>query len=287
MIIWQLILYVIPNALFYSLLAVGFGFTLRSVKFFNISYGGSFLIGGYIMFLFYRTLNFSFILALLISLFASGLYLALSYKLIFSSLLRQKAKNLTLLIASFGLLIATSATLGIIFGSQTMVITRHLDDIGLINIFDATLNTVEALSVLFIFIIIFIFAYIRYKTRFGRATRAIEDDNEVAELVGIPKSKIFLQTFFISGVLAGLAGIIKGLDVGIIPSSGLLFMFPAIVATVVGGMRSFWGGILGAFILAILEQLTIVYFGGSWIQAVPFVVLIILLFVKPNGILKK
>ena len=273
--------------MFYSLLAVGFGFTLRSIKFFNISYGGAFLVGGYVMFLFYRTLNISFFPSILISLIASGLYLLFSYKLIFGTLLHHKAKNLVLLIASFGLLVATSAILGMIFGSQTIIITRRLSDVGTINIFGAIINTVEFFASICIFIIICVLAYVRYKTRFGRAIRAVEDDSEVAELVGIPKEKILLQVFFISGTLAGLAGIIEGLDVGIIPSSGLIYMFPTIVAAVVGGIQSYWGGIIGAFILAIAQQLTIIYFGGSWIQAVPFIILIVMLFIKPQGILKR
>ena len=264
-----------------------FWITLRSIKFFNVSYGGAFLVGGYMMFLFYRMLNISFFPSLLLSLFISGFYLLLAYKLIFGILTRRKAKNLVLLIASFGLLVATSAILGMIFGSQTMVITRHLDSVGLVNIFGATLNTIEVLASISIFIIIFILAYIRYKTRFGRAVRAIEDDHEVALLVGIPKEKIFLQIFFISGMLAGLGGIIEGLDVGIIPSSGLVYMLPTIVVAVVGGMKSFWGGILGAFVLATAQQLTIVFLGGNWWQAVPFFILIVMLFVRPEGILKR
>ncbi len=284
---WQIILYIVSVGMFYSLLAIGFGFTLRSIKFFNVSYGGAFLVGGYMMFLFYRMLNISFFPSLLLSLFISGFYLLLAYKLIFGILTRRKAKNLVLLIASFGLLVATSAILGMIFGSQTMVITRHLDSVGLVNIFGATLNTIEVLASISIFIIIFILAYIRYKTRFGRAVRAIEDDHEVALLVGIPKEKIFLQIFFISGMLAGLGGIIEGLDVGIIPSSGLVYMLPTIVVAVVGGMKSFWGGILGAFVLATAQQLTIVFLGGNWVQAVPFFILIVMLFVRPEGILKR
>ena len=274
-------------SMLFSVLAMGFGFTLRSVKFFNISYGGAFLIGGYMMFFFYRILNISFIPAILVSLFISGLYLLLSYELIFSSLSRHKAKNLILVIASFGLLIATSSILGMVFGSQTTIIARHFSDIYTINVFGAVLNIVQVVVIIFIPILICFLAYVRYKTRFGRAVRAIEDDNEVAELVGIPKEKILLQIFFISGALAGLAGIIEGLDVGIIPSSGLVYILPTIVAAIVGGMRSFWGGILGAFILAIAQQLTVFFFGGSWVQAVPFVILITMLFLRPQGILER
>lgn len=284
---WQIILYTIPTWMFYSLLALGFGFTLRSVKFFNLSYGGAFLVGGYVMFWLYRALNISFFLSILFALLASGLYLLLSYKLIFKKLLDRKAKNLVLLIASFGLLTVTSAVIGIIFGNQSTLIARHLSDIGIINIFGATLNTIEVVATIFIFAIICLFLYIRLKTRFGRAVRAIEDDSEVTELVGIPKEKILAQIFFISGTLAGVAGIIEGLDVGIIPSSGLIYMFPAIVATVVGGMQSFLGGVLGAFTLAIAQSLTVVFLGGSWKQAVPFVILVVVLLMRPEGILKR
>ena len=273
--------------MYFSLLATGFGFTLRSAKFFNVSYGGAFLVGGYIMFLFYRALNVAFPVALLLSLVASGIYMALSYVFIFKTLLRRKAKKLVLLITSLGLLTATSAILGMIFGNQPTFIPRHLSDIGLVNIFGATLNITEFVLAISVLVIILMFAYIRFHTRFGRAVRAVEDDSEVAELVGIPKEKIFLQIFFISGLLAGLGGIVEGLNSGLIPASGLFYMLPTIVAVVIGGMESFWGAIIGAFILAIAQQLTIIFLGGSWVQAVPFVILIIMLFIRPEGILKR
>lgn len=287
MIWWQIILYTLSSGIFFSLLAVGFGLTLRSVKFFNLAYGGSFLIGGYMMFLFYRTLSFPLVLALIFSLLVSGLYLSLSYKYIFGVLLRRKASNLVLLIASFGLLTVTSAIIGMIFGNQSTLIARHLSDIQVINIFGASLNMIQIVGIITIPIIIGIFAYMRSKTHFGRAIRAIEDDSEVAELVGIPKDETLLKIFFISGMLGGLWGIAEGFEIGIIPATGLMYILPTIVAAVIGGIKSFWGGILGAFILAITQQLTIVFFGGSWVQAVPFAILIIMLLIRPEGILKR
>ncbi len=270
-----------------SLLSMGFGFTLRSVKFFNVSFTGSFLVGGYIMFLLYRIFLFPLIPSLVCSLIIAGLYLAFAYIFIFSPLIRRKGNNLILVIASFGLLIATMATIGMLFGNQATMIARHLSDISTINIFGATLNIVQILAIIFVPIIVCIFALIRAKTRFGRAVRAIEDDREVAELIGIPKEKILTIIFFLSGIVAGIVGIIEGFDVGLNPSGGLVYILPAIVASVVGGMKSFWGGILGAFILAIAQKLTVVYIGGTWEQAVPFVILIIILLVRPEGILKK
>ncbi len=287
MLSWQIILYIVSSGMFFSLLSVGFGLTLRSVKFFNLAYGGAFLVGGYTMFWLYRTLSISFLPSLVISGMTAGFYLLLTYQFVFKILFHRKAKNLVLLIASLGLLTATSAILGMIFGNQPTIIARHLSDIGVIDIFGGTLNIVEAVIVATSLLVIPLLAYVRSKTRFGRATRAIEDDIEVAELVGIPKEKTLKKIFFVSGVCAGLGGIMLGFNVGIIPASGLIYMLPTIVAVVIGGMQSFWGGVLGAFVLTLAQQLTIVVFGGSWVQAVPFIILIVMLLVRPAGILKR
>ncbi|OGI79838.1 hypothetical protein A2W43_01720 [Candidatus Nomurabacteria bacterium RIFCSPHIGHO2_12_40_11] len=273
--------------MYYSLLAIGFGFTLRSIKFFNFSYGGAFLVGSYMAFFLYRMLGINFFVSILCSFAISGLYLLLCYKFVFSILLRRKAKTLVSLIASFGLLAATSAGLGMLFGNQLSLAARKLSDIYTIDILGASLNIVQVLSITVTPVIIFFLAYLRRKTRFGVAMRAIEDDSEVAELVGISKEGTLMKIFFLSGMIGGFAGIIQALDLGNIPASGLLIMLPTVVASVVGGMWSFWGGILGAFILAVAQQLTVVFFGGDWIQAVPFAILIIILFIKPEGILKR
>ena len=283
----QIALYIVSLTSFYIALSVGFGFTMRSVKFFNFAYGGAFLIGGYTMFLFYRELLFPFIISLFFSLLASGLYLLLAYYLVFLPLLRRKAKGLVSLIASFGILAATSAVLGIIFGNQTTLIARHLSDIQTTNIFGLVLNSVQLSGIIVATFLVVIIAFIRQKTHFGYIVRAVENDAEVAELVGISTEKTYAILFFASGIFAGLAGIADGFDIGIIPATGLIVMLPTIIAAVIGGMGSFWGGVLGAFILAVVQKTTVVIFGGVWEQAVPFLILIIILWLRPEGILKE
>jgi branched-chain amino acid transport system permease protein len=202
-------------------------------------------------------------------------------------LLLRKAKSLVLLIASFGLLTATGATMGMVFGNQVNFIPRHLSDITTVNIFGGILNITETVFIVVACTVLIIFFLLFFYTNFGRAVRAVEDDREVAELVGISSHKIFLKIFFISGVLAGVGGIYEGLNSGLVPAAGITYILPTIVAVIIGGMWSFRGAILGAIILTILQQLTIFYIGGNWVQAVPFVVLIITLLIRPNGILQK
>lgn len=119
---FQLFLYVLSGWAFLAILAMGFGITLRSLKFFNVAYGGAFLIGGYMMFLLYRTLTLPLVPSFLFSLFLSGMYLSLAYLFIFKPLLKRKSSNFVLLIASFGLLIMTIGALGIAFGNQVTLL---------------------------------------------------------------------------------------------------------------------------------------------------------------------
>ncbi len=287
MVLWQTTLYILSSAMFYSLLVVGFGFILRSSKFFNVAYGGAFLVGGYAMFLLYRMYLVPFFLAIVISLALSGLYFVLSNKFIFEPLFKRKASNFILLISSFGLLIATSAIIGIIFGNQATIVARHLSDVSTVNILGGALSYVQLATFIVTPVLIIALAIIYYKTRFGRAMRAIENDREMSELVGISTSNITMWVYMISGILAGIGGIGEGFEVGINPYAGLFYILPIIVVAVLGGMKSFWGGILGAFVLVIAQKLTVLIFGGSWEQAVPFVVLIIVLLVRPEGILKR
>ena len=198
MVLWQLLLYTLSAWMYYSLLAIGFGFTLRSIKFFNFSYGGAFLVGSYMAFFLYRMLGINFFVSILCSFAISGLYLLLCYKFVFSILLRRKAKTLVSLIASFGLLAATSAGLGMLFGNQLSLAARKLSDIYTIDILGASLNIVQVLSITVTPVIIFFLAYLRRKTRFGVAMRAIEDDSEVAELVGISKEGTLMKIFFVT-----------------------------------------------------------------------------------------
>lgn len=286
MLSWQIILYIISSASFYCILSVGFGMILRSVRFFNLAFAGAFLVGGYMMVLFYKTLSIPLLFSLLLALCSAGLYSFLSYYLVYKPLIQTKARNLVILIASFGLLTATSAVFGMIFGNQALFIPRHLSDVTTINVFGGIWNLVEFLSFVVAFILYFFLYFIRKFTRFGRAVRAVEDDYEVAELVGINREKVVSLIFFISGILAALGGMIEGSIGGMVPFAGLKYLMPTIVATVVGGMWSFSGAVLGSLILALATQYTIVIFGGDWVGAVPFVVLIIILLVRPEGILK-
>lgn len=126
-----------------------------------------------------------------------------------------------------------------------------------------------------------------YKTQFGKAVRAISDDEEVARIIGINTNKIIGYVFFIGSAIAGLAGILVGFDVGIEPTMGLNLLLKGVIASIVGGVGNFYGGVLGAFLLGFVENFGIWKISGEWKDAIAFALLIIFLIFRPRGIMNK
>jgi branched-subunit amino acid ABC-type transport system permease component len=125
------------------------------------------------------------------------------------------------------------------------------------------------------------------KTRFGKMIRAISDDEEVSKIVGIDTNKVIGRVFFIGSAIAGLSGILSGLDIGLEPTMGLSLLFKGVIAAVIGGVGNVYGGILGAFLLAFVENFGIWGISSEWKDVISFGLLIVFLLFRPQGILKK
>lgn len=127
-------------------------------------------------------------------------------------------------------------------------------------------------------------AFMFHKTNFGKKIRAISDDEEVARICGIDAEKIIGGAFFLSGALAGLAGILLGIDIGIQPTMGLLIVLEAATAAIIGGIGNVRGGILGAFILGFAENFGVLYVSGEWKGSIAFSLLALVLIFRPAGL---
>ena len=125
------------------------------------------------------------------------------------------------------------------------------------------------------------------RTAFGKAVRAIGDDEEVSKVVGINTTVVIASVFFIGGAFAAMAGILSGHDTAIQPRMGLLLLLKGWIASVVGGMGNIYGAILGGFTLGMVEQFGIWDLAGEWKDAISFILLILFLSFWPKGILPR
>jgi branched-chain amino acid transport system permease protein len=124
-------------------------------------------------------------------------------------------------------------------------------------------------------------------TKFGRAVRAIADDPTSARLLGIPYVRIVALTFALAAGLAGLAGALVNAHYGEVSySGGIDIGLSGFAAAVLGGMGSLWGAIVGGLLLGLISSYAVTVLPSSWQDAVVFAVLIIVLAVRPTGILR-
>lgn len=123
------------------------------------------------------------------------------------------------------------------------------------------------------------------KTKMGKAIRAVADDPIGASVSGIYTERVILYAFGIGSAIAGMAGVLISLETNIEPTMGLNAILKGIIASIIGGIGSIPGAVLGGFFLGIVENLGIWKIQAGWKDTIAFAVLIIFLLLRPEGIL--
>ena len=267
----------------YTLVGLGFFMIYRTVKFFDISYGVLTAFGGYMMYWLFRLLGLQSLFAILISLILTGFVSFLLYQTVYQRLRKRESSNMVLLVASLGVFTALQAILAILFSSQFQTISIPLLQES-VNVAGAFLTYTQILTISASLFIFGILSFVLLKTRFGASIRAIGDDEEVAKIVGINTKKVISWVFIIAGIIAGLAGILVGLDTGIEPTMGMQLLLKAVIVVIIGGIGRIYGVVIGGFLLAFIENIAVWHISGEWKDVIAFSVLIVFLLVKPQGI---
>ena len=201
--------------------------------------------------------------------------------------MRERARSpLVMLVASLGILLAITAFITIIFQAAPHPLPEAFGSapwtIGGANIKGFNLFSIGVALVAFLGLLLLL-----KRTAFGKAVRAIGDDEEVSKVVGIDTKTVIAVVFFIGAVLAALAGVLSGHDTAIQPKMGLLLLLKGWIASVVGGMGNLYGAILGGFALGMVEQFGIWDLAGEWKDAISFILLVLFLSFWPRGILPR
>jgi branched-chain amino acid transport system permease protein len=270
----------------YMMIAIGFNLIFGTVKFFDLGAGAMSAIGGYVVFFLTRSFGFNLYVSIVLAILFTGLIGYLVNKLVYSKLRKNGASNMSYLVASLGVSTVIQAVIAIIFSSQFYTLSNLVPS-EVLDVFGGSLTYVQ-LGIFIIGILIMIGLGMVLKfTMFGKAVKAISDDEEVSKIVGINTSQIIGRVFFIGSAICGLAGILVGLDTGIEPMMGFSLLLKGVIAAIIGGVGNIYGGVLGAFLLGFVENFSIWQISGEWKDAIAFVILIIFLLFRPRGILGK
>lgn len=283
----QLILNSIIAGSIYALIALGFNLIYGVTKFFNLTHGVMATVGGYSVFYFAKTLGWSLLLSIVIGVLLTGLIGYIIDKLVYLPLRNKKASNMVLLVASLGLFTAIQAIIAILFTSQYQTLSQNISGQRIYEIFGGVITQTQfIILVSAITITVGLILLLKY-TMFGKAVKAVSDDEEVSKIIGINTNKIIGFVVFIGSAIAGLGGILVGFDTGIEPTMGFVLLLKGIIAAIIGGVGTIYGALAGAFLLGFVENFGIWQISGEWKDVIAFALLIVFLIFRPRGIIKK
>lgn len=271
----------------YTLVALGFNLTYSTTKFFNLAHGVLAGVGGYTVFFLIQSWDSAIPLAIITGILIAGVVGYALDILVYRPLRRRKASTMVLLIASLGAFTALQAFLAILFSSQFQTLGGVSMFRKTFTFIGGTMTGIQLFAFCSAVIAFLVLFFLFRKTLFGKAVRAIGDDEEVAKIIGIHTERTISMVFFIGSALAGLAGIIAGFDTGLEPTMGMPLLLKGIIAAIIGGVGNVYGGIVGAFALGFIENFGIWKISGEWKDAIAFGVLILFLLFRPQGIFKR
>jgi branched-chain amino acid transport system permease protein len=193
---------------------------------------------------------------------------------------------LAILIASFGIFTFIQNIIQLVYGSQMLPLM--VGEVKEGNKFLGAIITDHQILVLSISLsLFFILVVFTKNTRLGKAMKAVADDPIAASIVGINPEKTIAISFFIGSALAGAAGILISLETNLEPTMGLNAILKGIIASIIGGIGSIPGALLGGLFLGLAENLGTYWIDAAWKDTIAFGILIIFLLFKPTGILGK
>ena len=269
----------------YALIALGYTMVYGIAKMLNFAHGDIIMVGAYAVITAVFSMGMPPVAAVLLSIVICAVLGVLVEFLAYRPL--RQAPPLTVLITAIGVSYFLQSVALLIFGSEQKafpaIISLPTITIGAVQIDGITLATLVITAVIMIALTLFI-----NRTRLGKAMRAVSEDKGAAELMGISVNRTITITFAIGSALAAIASLFYGSAyVYIRPTTGAMPGIKAFTAAVFGGIGSIPGAMLGGILLGIIEQFSKTYISTLWADAIVFGVLVIVLVVKPTGLLGK
>ena len=272
----------------YAIIALGYTMVYGIAKMLNFAHGDVIMIGAYVSFVTITSLGTPPLLALVIAmLVCTGLGMLIE-RLAYKPL--RSATSLAVLITAIGVSYFLQNSALLLIWSPNTVVYPSIVSFGPLQFFDGRLIiTGEALVTVAACIVIMVaLTLFTGKTKTGKAMRAVAEDRSAAELMGISVNRTISITFAIGSALAAIAGVLYCSMYPVLsPTTGSLPGIKAFTAAVFGGIGSIPGALLGGILLGIIEIFSSAYISQELSNAIVFAVLIIILLVKPNGLLGK
>lgn len=269
----------------YSLIALGYTMVYGIIRLINFAHGDIYMVGAFLGFMAVNVLNASFFPALIIAMVGAGLFGVIIEKLAYLPL--RQAPRVAALITAIGVSLLLENGGILVLGPEPR---PYPDLIPLKNyeLGELIINNRQLLILAIALTLMVLLQYVVHRTKIGKAMRAVSFDNDAARLMGIDVNTVISSTFAIGSALAAAAGVLVGIYYNRIdPLMGMMPGLKAFVAAVLGGIGIIPGAMIGGLVMGVAEVFVVTVFSSTWKDAVAFIILIIILLVRPSGLLGK
>lgn len=206
---------------------------------------------------------------------------------LYKPLMDRKASSLVLMVVSFGALILVQNLIALIWKNNTYSISISETIKEGYHFLGITITFNQLVILLTSLILVILLELFLNKTKYGMAIRAIGDNAELTTILGLKTNQIILMVFFIGTFISSIAGTMVALEIGVRPTYGLFLVLKAIIASIIGGIGSMRGAMVGGLLLGVVENIGIYYIGGAWQEVTAFLLLTIFLLFLPQGMFNK
>lgn len=282
-----MVLQIIVNGLtmgcVYALIALGYSMVYGCLKFINFAHGDVFMWGACFGLIFARMGSIPFPVALILTMICTGLLGVILEFLAYRRL--RNVPRVVVTASALGASIVLSNLALVLVGAETYSVPPFFET-QYFNIGNLVINSLQMILLGCSIVLMIFLNWFINKSKWGKAIRATSENMNVASLMGINTNKIISMTFFIGSAFAGAAGLLIGIYYDAVYSTmGYMAGMKAFTAAVLGGIGSIPGAMIGSLILGLVESLGTTYISSSMGPAISFAILIIVLLVKPTGLI--
>ena len=270
----------------FALVALGYTMVYGIIKLINFAHGDIYMVGAYIGYFVITGLHLGVVPAIIIAMAACALLGVVIEKIAYKPL--RHASRITSLITAIGVSLFLEYTMQYFMGAGVRTMPDDVLLEGVLQIGGVSITYTQLMIFVIAVLLMLLLQFIVKKTKIGKAMRAVSTDPDAAQLMGINVNATISYTFAIGSALAGAAGVLVGLCYNSIsPLMGMTPGLKAFIAAVFGGIGIIPGAMMGGVSIGVLETLVAGYGGSLYKDAVVYVILILILLIKPSGLLGK
>jgi branched-chain amino acid transport system permease protein len=270
---------------FYAIIGIGMSLIFGIMRLTNIAHGDIMILSTFLTLFISQNLTGNPLLALPITIVIMMGIAALIQKFLINRVITKGAEPA--LLVTFGLSIIISNALFQVFGANTRMIPSDLVTTNLIRTANVSVSMMYAISFIVAVAVIIVLTIVMNKTSFGRAIRASSSNTTMSELLGVNTKRMYIYAMCLTVVTTSIAGMLVGMTFPFYPTTGPQYLIIAFGVVVIGGMGSLVGTLLGGIILGLAQLIGANFLGPTYQQLIGFVVLLVVLAIRPQGLLSK